>query len=276
MKQKAAKRAGFHFLLQHLNENITQKELIDLIQVYNADTSVHGILVQLPLPVQLSTSDVCEAVAVAKDVDGFHAYNMGVLALKDKGSHIPWERSTPAVPSAASSSSSSSFSSVPTIPPPTTRNFYNVSCAPLACIELLNRYELLHDCAGKHAVVLGRSSIVGLPVTLLLMHYGFTVTNCDVHTIDLPSFTRQADLVVCAVGCPEMVRGDWLKPGAVVLDVGFNHMTDNVVVGDVEYSTARERAGHITPVPGGVGPVTVSMLLMNTLRNAQLVLVKTK
>jgi len=196
---------------------------------------VHGILVQLPLPSHINERKVLEAVNYDKDVDGFHPINIGNLAMKG---HDP--------------------------------KF--IPCTPKGCIELLKRENIEID--GKNAVVLGRSNIVGIPMALLLINHNATVTVCHSRTKDIPSIVKQADIIVAAVGKPEMVKKEWVKPGAVVIDVGINSVKDETrksksrLVGDVSRDVA-EVAGRITPVPGGVGPMTVAMLLQNTLNSAK-------
>ena len=201
----------------------TQEELLKLVNRLNNDDSIHGVLVQLPLPDHIEEEAVIHAVAPEKDVDGFHPINVGNLMIGEK-CYIP--------------------------------------CTPHGCIKMLEyiNYEL----KGKNAVVVGRSNIVGKPVALLLLERHATVTICHSRTQDLAGVCRGADVLVVAVGRPEMVKGDWIKPGAVVIDVGINKVGDKLV-GDVEFEAASERAAYITPVPGGVGPMTITMLMMNTL-----------
>jgi methylenetetrahydrofolate dehydrogenase (NADP+)/methenyltetrahydrofolate cyclohydrolase len=212
----------------NLPATASEKELLDLVAQLNADDSVHGILVQLPLPDQIDESKVIESIAPAKDVDGFHPVNAGRLLIGEPG-FIP--------------------------------------CTPLGILKLLD-YEKV-ELKGKHAVVVGRSNIVGKPVAILLLSRHATVTICHSRTQDLPGVVRSADVVIAAVGKAEMVRGSWIKPGAVVIDVGINRLPDGRLVGDVAFEEARAVAGKITPVPGGVGPMTITMLLHNTLEAAQ-------
>jgi 5,10-methylene-tetrahydrofolate dehydrogenase/methenyl tetrahydrofolate cyclohydrolase len=202
----------------------------------NANPEVHGILVQLPLPKHLAEEPVLRAIGIEKDVDGFHPINIGRLAMKG--------RKPMAVP-----------------------------CTPAGCIELLDRYGI--EIEGKEAVVLGRSNIVGLPVAMLLLHRNATITICHSRTQDLAGTCRRADILIAAVGRPEMVKGDWVKPGAAVIDVGINRVDDPAakrgyrLVGDVDFEEVNEVAGYLTPVPGGVGPMTIAMLLRNTLTAAK-------
>ncbi|HSL92294.1 MAG TPA: bifunctional methylenetetrahydrofolate dehydrogenase/methenyltetrahydrofolate cyclohydrolase FolD [Candidatus Limnocylindrales bacterium] len=227
-KGKACVEAGMLSRQIDLPATTPEKELLDLVAQLNADDSVHGILVQLPLPDQIDESKVIEAVAPSKDVDGFHPVNAGRLLIGEPG-FIP--------------------------------------CTPFGILKLLE-YEKV-DLKGKHAVVVGRSNIVGKPVALLLLSRHATVTICHSRTQDLPGVVRSADVVIAAVGKAEMVRGSWIKPGAVVIDVGINRLPDGRLVGDVAFEEARAVAGMITPVPGGVGPMTITMLLHNTLEAAR-------
>lgn len=227
-KGKACVDAGMLSRQINLPATASEKELLDLVAQLNADDSVHGILVQLPLPDQIDESKVIESIAPAKDVDGFHPVNAGRLLIGEPG-FIP--------------------------------------CTPFGILQLLD-YEKI-ELKGKHAVVVGRSNIVGKPVALLLLSRHATVTICHSRTQDLPGVVRSADVVIAAVGKAEMVRGSWIKPGAVVIDVGINRLPDGRLVGDVAFEEARAVAGKITPVPGGVGPMTITMLLHNTLEAAQ-------
>ena len=226
-KGKACVEAGMLSRQINLPAATSEKELLDLVGQLNADDTVHGILVQLPLPGQIDESRVIEAIAPDKDVDGFHPVNAGRLLIGKPGF---------------------------------------VPCTPLGILKLLD-YEKI-ELKGKHAVVVGRSNIVGKPVAILLLSRHATVTICHSRTQDLPGVVRTGDVVVAAVGKAEMVRGSWIRPGAVVVDVGINRRTDGRLVGDVAFEEARAVAGKITPVPGGVGPMTIAMLLHNTLEAA--------
>ena len=227
-KNRATAEAGMAGFAHNLPNTIGEAELLDLVGQLNADERVDGILVQLPLPAQIDSARVIAAIEPAKDVDGFHAINAGRLAT-GLDSLVP--------------------------------------CTPLGCLHLIKAE--LGDIAGLAAVVVGRSNIVGKPMALLLLGESATVTVAHSKTRDLPGVVRGADIVVAAVGRPEMIRGDWIKPGATVIDVGINRVpTDDGkgrLVGDVAFAEAREVAGAITPVPGGVGPMTIAMLLRNTL-----------
>ena len=226
-----AKEAGFNSLEYRLPENTTQAELLAQVAALNADPQVHGILVQLPLPAHLDADAVLNAIAPDKDVDGFHPVNVGRL----------W-----------------------------TGNPVSVPCTPLGCALILK--DRIGDLAGKRAIVIGRSNIVGKPMAALLLAANATVTIAHSRTADLAARCREADIVIAAVGKPELVRGDWLKPGATVLDVGINRIADGDktrLVGDVHFASAAEVASAITPVPGGIGPMTIACLLRNTLACAQ-------
>ena len=228
-KRKFTEAANMLSLSHDLPLDTTEAELLALIDQLNADRAVHGILVQLPLPKQIDPERVTERIDPAKDVDGFHPYNIGRLVLKR-----------------------------PVLRP----------CTPYGCMRLLA--ETGEDLVGKHAVIIGQSNIVGRPMALELLMARCTVTICHSATRDLPALTRQADIVVAAMGKMRFVQGDWIRSGAIVIDVGINRGDDGTLVGDVDFDTARERAGWITPVPGGVGPMTIATLLANTLRAAQL------
>ncbi len=236
-KQKACREVGIESFGYELPATATQAEVEKLVSGLNADPKVNGILVQLPLPAHLDEEDVLKTISIEKDVDGFHPLNIGRLAQKG-------------------------------------REPLFVPCTPAGCIYLLEKE--LPSLEGLNAVVLGRSNIVGMPVALLLVRANATVTICHSRSRDLPAIIRAADVLVAAVGRPEMVRGDWIKPGAVIIDVGINRVEDASqprgyrLVGDVAYQEAAEVARAITPVPGGVGPMTIAMLLRNTLRAADL------
>ena len=227
-KGKATIAAGMASFEHRLPVETSQAELIDLVARLNADDAVDGILVQLPLPPQIDEGAVIDAIDPAKDVDGFHIENAGRLATGLPGF---------------------------------------VPCTPLGCLMLLK--DQLGELAGLDAVVIGRSNIVGKPMARLLLNESCTVTVAHSRTRDLPSLVRRADIVVAAAGRPEMVKGDWLKPGATVIDVGINRIDAGEgktrLVGDVDFASAAEVAGAITPVPGGVGPMTIAVLLRNTL-----------
>ena len=227
-KGRATNEAGMASFAHNLPDTTSEAELLDLVHQLNADDRVDGILVQLPLPKQIDAARVIAAIDPAKDVDGFHALNAGRLSV-GLDALVP--------------------------------------CTPLGCLHLLK--EEVGDLSGKNAVVIGRSNIVGKPMAMLLLGESATVTVAHSRTRDLPEVVRRADIVVAAVGRAEMVKGEWIKPGAVVIDVGINRVPGDEgksrLVGDVAFEEAREFAAAITPVPGGVGPMTIAMLMRNTL-----------
>jgi methylenetetrahydrofolate dehydrogenase (NADP+) / methenyltetrahydrofolate cyclohydrolase len=230
-KAKQTVEAGMRSLDHRLPEQVSESDLLALIGKLNADPAVHGILVQLPLPKQVESQKVLAAIDPMKDVDGFHPMNAGRLA-----------------------------TGLPALTP----------CTPLGCIHLAKTVH--RSLAGMEAVVVGRSNIVGKPLIQLLLNENATVTVAHSRTRDLPAVTRRADIVFAAVGRAEMVRGDWIKPGATVIDVGINRITGadgkGRIVGDVAFAEASQVAGAITPAPGGVGPMTIACLLVNTVRAA--------
>lgn len=225
-KEKACNSVGINSFMHLLPASTRQEELLDLIKKLNADSKVHGILVQLPVPPQIDPDIILQAIDPTKDVDGFHPFNTGKLMAGLK-TFVP--------------------------------------CTPRGIMHLLAAYNI--SLAGKHAVVVGRSNIVGKPMASLLMARDATVTVCHSKTSDLKEFTRSADILVVAVGRPRLITADMVKPGAVVVDVGINRLPEGLV-GDVDFDTVKEVASYITPVPGGVGPLTIAMLLQNTLESA--------
>jgi methylenetetrahydrofolate dehydrogenase (NADP+)/methenyltetrahydrofolate cyclohydrolase len=239
MKTRACEQAGIASFGHKLPADATQEDVEALVSQLNADPKVHGILVQLPLPSHLNEERVLSLISLHKDVDGFHPVNIGRLAMKG-------------------------------------REPLFIPCTPHGAIVLLEEAGATFE--GANAVVLGRSNIVGLPAALLLIHRNATVTVCHSRTRDLPSVCRQGDILIAAVGRPEMVKADWVKPGAYVIDVGSNRVDDPAAergyrwVGDVAFDEVKEVAGAITPSPGGVGPMTIAMLIKNTLRGAELAL----
>lgn len=227
-KRLACEKSGVKSISHDLPASTSQANLLALIDQMNLDPTIDGILVQAPLPSHIDAETVIERILPHKDVDGFHPYNVGRLAV---------------------------------------RNPLLRSCTPYGVMHLLESTgETLR---GKHAVVVGASNHVGRPMALELLMAGCTVTICHSATVDLPGHVAQADIVVAAVGRAEMVQGAWIKPGAIVIDIGINRLPDGRLVGDVEFSSAQANAGWITPVPGGVGPMTVATLLQNTLEAAQ-------
>jgi methylenetetrahydrofolate dehydrogenase (NADP+)/methenyltetrahydrofolate cyclohydrolase len=238
-KRKTAEQCGFNSIGHSLSADTTQDELLDLISRLNEDPAVHGILVQLPLPEHIDEQRVTQAILPQKDVDGFHYINIGKLTAGDMDDAF-------------------------------------VPCTPAGCM-LMIREQLGPDLSGKSAVVIGRSNIVGKPMASLLLAANATVTICHSRTADLPAVCRGADILVAAVGRPNMVEADWVKPGAVVIDVGINRVEvesdgekKSRLTGDVDYPAVARVAAAITPVPGGVGPMTIVMLMANTLRAARL------
>ncbi|MDO4643468.1 MAG: bifunctional methylenetetrahydrofolate dehydrogenase/methenyltetrahydrofolate cyclohydrolase FolD [Cardiobacteriaceae bacterium] len=226
-----ALEVGFASFEHKMPADTTQEDLLAKVASLNADPNVHGILVQLPLPDHLDVDAVLNAISPDKDVDGFHPVNVGRL----------W-----------------------------TGNPVSIPCTPLGCSLILQ--DRMGDLSGKQAIVIGRSNIVGKPMVALLLAANATVTVAHSRTADLPALCREADIVIAAVGVPELVRGDWLKAGALVLDVGINRITDGEktrLVGDVHFASASQVASAITPVPGGVGPMTIACLLRNTLACAK-------
>ncbi|AKQ56029.1 bifunctional 5,10-methylene-tetrahydrofolate dehydrogenase/ 5,10-methylene-tetrahydrofolate cyclohydrolase [Bordetella hinzii] len=227
-KVAACEKAGLHSVKEQYPADLSEAELLARIDALNRDPSIHGILVQLPLPAHLDSHKVIEAIAPGKDVDGFHISNAGLL-----------------------------MTGQPLFRP----------CTPYGVMKMLEAEGVA--LRGAEAVVVGASNIVGKPMAMLLLAAGATVTLCNSKTRDLGAQTRRADVLVVATGRPRMVTGDMIKPGAVVIDVGINRGTDGKLCGDVDFASAREVAGAITPVPGGVGPMTIAMLLVNTVEAAE-------
>ncbi|WP_070120719.1 bifunctional methylenetetrahydrofolate dehydrogenase/methenyltetrahydrofolate cyclohydrolase FolD [Bacillus marinisedimentorum] len=227
-KQKASKEAGIHFVLIEKPESITEKELLDEIDRFNNDESIHGILVQLPLPPHINETAVIEKIDPDKDVDGFHPINIGRM-MTGQEAFIP--------------------------------------CTPAGIVEMVKSID--YPIEGKHVVVVGRSNIVGKPVGMLFLNENATVTYCHSRTADMSSFTRSADILVVAAGKMHLIQAEDIKEGAVVIDVGVNRMENGKLTGDVDFERAKESASYITPVPGGVGPMTITMLLHNTIQSAR-------
>ena len=243
-KGREARTRGFYSVQHNLSADTNERELLALVEALNADPAVHGILVQLPLPKHIESTRVLEAIAPAKDVDGFHPINVGLLSIGDTSRAL-------------------------------------IPCTPAGAMILIDRAceRLGRTLPGMEAVILGRSNIVGKPMAQLLLKRHCTVTIAHSRTLDLPAAARRADVLVAAVGQPEMVRGDWVKPGAIVIDVGINRAPSqgldasgrpkSRLVGDVAYAEAAAVAGAITPVPGGVGRMTIAMLMANTVLAAK-------
>lgn len=223
-KRLASERAGIKSIVHELPATISEAELFALIDELNKDENIDGILVQSPLPPQISDEKIIERIHVDKDVDGFHPYNIGRLAVRQ----------------------------------PTLR-----SCTPFGVIKMLQASKI--DLMGLDAVIVGVSNHVGRPMALELLLAGCTITSCHRHTKDLADNIRRADLIVAAAGKPGLIKGEWIKPGAIVVDIGINRLDDGTICGDVDFEAAKQRASYITPVPGGVGPMTVATLMENTL-----------
>jgi 5,10-methylene-tetrahydrofolate dehydrogenase/methenyl tetrahydrofolate cyclohydrolase len=231
MKKRACNEVGIYHEEVRLSENVSQEILLEKIHSLNKNPSIHGILIQLPLPSHIDTNKVLKSVSREKDVDGFHPENVGNLTLNRLEDVL-------------------------------------MPCTPKGCIELLDKYNIQIE--GKHAVVIGKSAIVGMPLSLLLLHREATVSVCHIKTQNIKAITRQADILISACGQAEMIKADWIKEGCVVIDVGINSVNDAnskrgyKIVGDVDFADVREKVSAITPVPGGVGPMTIAMLLKNT------------
>ena len=227
-KVKACQESGLHSVLEQHPATMTEAALLTLVDTLNNDQSIHGILVQLPLPAHIDAQKVIEAISPSKDVDGFHVSSAGALMVGRPGF---WP------------------------------------CTPYGCMKMLE--SIGFDLKGKHAVVIGRSNIVGKPMALMLLQKNATVTVCHSATKDLKAMTLQADVIVAAVGKINVLTADMVKPGAVVIDVGMNRNAEGKLCGDVDFAGVSQVASHITPVPGGVGPMTITMLLVNTLEAAE-------
>ncbi len=227
-KARASREIGIYSEIHEFGENSSQEEVIQRIRELNGNPAIHGILVQLPLPPHFESTRVIESIAIEKDADGFHLYNVGALVAGN------------------------------TVFPP---------CTPYGVMKMLEKYAIKVE--GQHAVVVGRSNIVGKPMALMLLQKGATITICTSRTRELAEHTARADILVVAVGKPHMITANMVKPGAAVIDVGINRLPDGRLAGDVDFESVKERAGYITPVPGGVGPMTITMLLCNTIEAAE-------
>ena len=238
-KKRTAEACGFKSVQHTLPDSVSEADLLELIEELNKDESINGILVQLPIPKHIDEQTITQAITPGKDVDGFHLQNIGKLTTGDTDTAF-------------------------------------VPCTPAGCMLMIED-QLGKDLSGLSAVVVGRSNIVGKPMASLLLKANATVTICHSRTADLAAVCRQADILVAAVGRPDMIKGDWVKPGAVIIDVGINRIEVNIdgetksrLTGDVDYDEASKVAKAITPVPGGVGPMTIAMLMANTLRSAKM------
>lgn len=230
-KQRACQELGMHSLLIELSETTSELELLNKINELNNDQSIHGILVQLPLPKQINETNIIEAISPEKDVDGFHPINVGRM-MTGQDAFLP--------------------------------------CTPYGIMIMLEESEI--DIAGKHVVIVGRSNIVGKPSGQLFLNKDATVTYCHSKTIDMKSYTKSADILVSAVGKANFITKDYVKEGAIVIDVGINRNNEGKLCGDVDFEQVKEISSYITPVPGGVGPMTITMLMYNTLKSARLLL----
>jgi len=230
MKEKACKNVGFYSIAHKMPDTITQNEIIEIITMMNNNPHIHGILLQLPLPPHIDTDKLLEVIDPKKDVDGFHAYNVGRMVNKLE-----------------------SF----------------VACTPLGVMKMFEEYKI--DLEGKDVVVVGASNIVGKPMASLLINANATVTVTHVYTKDLAAHTRNADIVIVGVGIPNLIKEDMIKEGAIVVDIGINRLDSGKLVGDVDFEAVAPKCSYITPVPGGVGPMTIAMLLKNTLNAAKII-----
>ena len=228
MKAKACERVGFYSITHNMPETISQDEIIATIEMMNANPRIDGILVQLPLPKHIDTDKILEVIDPKKDVDGFHAYNVGRLV-----------------------TGLDSF----------------VACTPLGVMKMFEEYDI--DLQGKDVCVVGASNIVGKPMASLLLNANATVTITHIFTKDLKAHTSRADIIVVGVGVPGLIKEDMVKEGAIVIDIGINRIEDGSLVGDVDFKNVAPKCSYITPVPGGVGPMTIAMLLSNTLKSAK-------
>lgn len=231
MKSKKCQELGIDSQICHMDINNTTKDIVRQIQILNNDPKVHSILVQLPLPTHLDTNRIISSINPDKDVDGFHALNMGLLSLNQNPNLVP--------------------------------------CTPKGCIYLLKKNSI--ELKGKNIVIIGKSNIVGLPLSLMLMHENATVTVCHIDTVDIKSHTRKADILIVGCGVPEMIKDDWIKEGADIIDIGINFINDieskngRKLVGDVDFESVKNKVNFITPVPGGIGPMTIAMLIQQTI-----------
>ncbi len=228
-KAKACEECDIKSLVYRLDENTTQNELLALINTLNHDDSVHGILVQLPLPKHISKNLILESIISSKDVDGFHPINVGYLNLGLESGFLP--------------------------------------CTPLGVMKLLKAYDI--NLEGLDSVVIGASNIVGRPMATMLLNAGCTVSICHIKTKDLSAYTQKADLIIVAAGYVNLLRADMVKESAIIIDVGINRLENGKIVGDVDFEEVSKKASFITPVPGGVGPMTIAMLLENTVKSAK-------
>jgi methylenetetrahydrofolate dehydrogenase (NADP+)/methenyltetrahydrofolate cyclohydrolase len=228
MKEKACEKVGFYSIVHKMPDTISQKEIIETIEMMNNNPRIDGILVQLPLPKHIDTTKILEVINPAKDVDGFHPYNVGRMV-----------------------EGLDSFA----------------ACTPIGVMEMFKKYNI--ELEGKDVCVVGASNIVGKPMAALLLNANATVTVTHIYTKDLASHTKKADIVIVGVGVPKLIKADMVKEGAIVIDIGINRLEDGSLVGDVDFENVAPKCSYITPVPGGVGPMTIAMLLKNTLKAAK-------
>ena len=227
-KKKVCEKLGIHFFLKEFNENVSENELINEIEKMNNNSEIHGILVQLPLPMNLNKEKIVNTISVNKDVDGFHMINAGKLFLNHEKQFVP--------------------------------------CTPLGCMELLDHYRI--DVEGLNITIIGASDIVGLPLSMMLLQRGATITICHIRTKDVKQHTKNADLVVSCCGVPHLVKNDWLKEDVIVIDIGMN-MLDGKLVGDVDFLEVKDKCQYITPVPGGAGPMTIAILVKQLVESCE-------
>ena len=227
-KRKVCEKLGIYFFLKEFNENVSENELINEIEKMNNHSEIHGILVQLPLPMNLNKEKIVNTISVNKDVDGFHMINAGKLFLNHEKQFVP--------------------------------------CTPLGCMELIDSYRI--DVEGLNITIIGSSDIVGLPLSMMLLQRGATITICHIRTKDVKQHTKNADLVISCCGVPHLVKDDWLKEDVIVIDIGMN-MLDGKLVGDVDFLAVKDKCQYITPVPGGVGPMTIAMLVKQLVESTE-------
>mgnify|MGYP001163508982 FL=1 len=227
-KRKVCEKLKVKFHLIHFNKDVSEEEILKSINILNEDNNVHGILVQLPLPSHIDKFMIMNRVLPSKDVDGFHLINSGKLYLNREKEFVP--------------------------------------CTPLGCIELLDYYNI--QIKRAHTVIIGSSQVVGLPLSMMLLQRGATVTLCNINTVNIQEHTKRADILISCCGVPQLVKEEWVKEGVIIIDVGIN-LQDGKLVGDVDYERVKNKSKYITPVPGGVGPMTIAMLVKQVIRSAE-------
>jgi len=235
MKQKACQELGLKSQVYTFPENEKENRILHKIKELNLDSSIHGILVQLPLPEHIKKDKIINEISYVKDVDGFHVFNAGRLFQNKECLFVP--------------------------------------CTPQACLEIIDHYKI--EVKGMHVVIIGCSSIVGLPLSMLLLHRGATITICHIDTKNPKEITKRADMIIACCGVPQLVKEDWVKENTIVIDIGMNRIEDSTtkrgyqIVGDVDFENVKQKCSHITPVPGGIGPMTIAVLMMQTLKAAE-------